>query len=79
MKKHLIFLLTTITLLTVSCHEMFDKYSVDSEKCTDCEECIDVCPENAIKMKDGKAVIDPDDCIGCGDCAKVCQSDAISN
>ena len=41
---------------------------VDPEKCEGCEDCVPICPTEAIAMKDGKAVINADDCADCGDC-----------
>ena len=46
-------------------------------QCAGCMACIDVCPKNAIAIKDGlsayNAVIDEDKCIDCNLCHKVCQ------
>ena len=50
---------------------------VDKEKCTGCEICIDVCPVEAIKIENNKAVIS-DDCSECGICETECPNDAIS-
>ena len=49
----------------------------DSEKCTGCGVCIDVCPLEAISLNDGIAVIDEDTCTECGLCVDECPSDAI--
>ncbi len=45
--------------------------------CTGCGICVDACPDRAIAMADGTAVIDADKCLGCGACARVCQRSAI--
>ena len=42
--------------------------SVNPEKCTGCEECVESCPLDAIAVKDGVASIDPETC---GDCGRV--------
>ena len=46
-------------------------------KCTGCGACIDICPKEAISLKDDleslNAVIDENACIHCGMCEKVCQ------
>ena len=51
---------------------------VDQDKCTGCGVCVDICPVDAITMKDGKAVIDEDACIDCGVCVSECPVEAIS-
>ena len=49
---------------------------VDKEKCTGCESCVEVCPVEAIEMKDDKAVVS-DDCVDCGQCVDECPVEAI--
>ena len=51
---------------------------IDTEKCTGCESCVEVCPVEAISMKDGKAVVDADECIDCGQCVDECPTEAIA-
>jgi ferredoxin len=52
---------------------------VNSEKCTGCGACVDVCPTEAIELNDdGVAAIDPDTCGECGVCVDECPSEAIS-
>ena len=51
---------------------------VDSEKCTGCGLCVDVCPVEVIKMEDDIAVVDADGCTDCGACVDECPNDAIS-
>jgi len=50
---------------------------VDNEKCTGCGVCVEICPVNAIKIENKKAVIS-EECIGCGACINQCPSEAIS-
>lgn len=50
---------------------------VDSDECTGCENCVSVCPVEAISMVDGKAVIDQDKCTQCGVCIGECPVEAI--
>ena len=39
--------------------------------------CVKVCPEQAISVKDGVAVVDRRKCVGCGLCAKACPKGLI--
>lgn len=46
--------------------------SLEQEKCTGCTTCLKHCPTEAIRIRDGKAVINPNRCIDCGECIRVC-------
>ncbi|MBE6511431.1 4Fe-4S binding protein [bacterium] len=50
---------------------------IDMEECGICEDCIDVCMEEAIEKKAYKVIIDPDKCDSCGECVDVCPVGAI--
>lgn len=50
---------------------------VNAEKCVGCMQCYLYCPDGAITVEDGKAVIDYDFCKGCGICNKICKLSAI--
>ncbi len=54
------------------------KHSVelDVSKCTGCTTCIRHCPTEAIRIRDGRAVINDDRCIDCGECIRVCPNNA---
>ena len=52
--------------------------NVDTEKCTGCKSCVDVCPSEAIKVPETVAVVSKDDCIDCNACADACTSGAIT-
>ncbi|MCH5169885.1 MAG: 4Fe-4S binding protein [Oscillospiraceae bacterium] len=54
------------------------KHSVelDVSKCTGCTTCIRHCPTEAIRIRDGHAVINDDRCIDCGECIRVCPNNA---
>jgi ferredoxin len=52
--------------------------TVDAEKCTGCEACVDSCPSEAIKMENEKSIIDADNCVDCGVCVDECPIEAIS-
>ena len=49
---------------------------LDSSKCTGCTTCLRHCPTEAIRIKDGHAVINSDRCIDCGECIRVCTHKA---
>lgn len=51
---------------------------VDVKKCTGCNDCVQVCPVEAIQLKDDVAVIDEDTCTECSLCVDECPSGAIS-
>ena len=48
-----------------------------AEHCTGCGKCVPVCPQGAVTMAEGKAVIDRSRCDGCMQCAEVCYFDAM--
>ncbi|MEE9505108.1 MAG: 4Fe-4S dicluster domain-containing protein, partial [Thermodesulfobacteriota bacterium] len=57
--------------------EYFHAIEVDSEKCRGAMHCMRVCPTEAIRIREGKALILEDRCIDCGDCIRVCPERAI--
>jgi len=46
--------------------------------CTGCGMCVDVCPYEAISLKDGKAEVNEVLCEGCGTCSATCLRAAIA-
>jgi ferredoxin len=50
---------------------------VDSEMCTGCGTCEEICPMGAISLKKEVSVIKHRKCIGCGNCVAKCPSEAI--
>ncbi len=46
--------------------------SLDVSKCKGCTTCLKRCPTEAIRIRNGHAVIDSNRCIDCGECIKVC-------
>ncbi|MEW5946553.1 MAG: 4Fe-4S binding protein [bacterium] len=55
------------------------KVTVDADKCDACESCIENCPVEVFKMKDGKSVpVNMDDCTGCETCVESCEQNAIT-
>ena len=51
---------------------------IDVFTCIGCGACVAACPEEAIQMKDGKAIIDNKKCKKAGKCIEVCPVDAIA-
>ena len=50
---------------------------IDMERCKSCGQCVEVCPDAAVQLRDEVYVIDYDYCKGCGLCAFECPADAI--
>ena len=50
--------------------------SLNAEKCKGCTHCLKRCPTEAIRIREGKAVIDTSRCIDCGECIRVCPYQA---
>lgn len=50
----------------------------DKESCQSCYQCVEVCPLEVIKFKDGDFVYKEEDCWRCGRCTRVCPSGALS-
>ncbi len=50
--------------------------SLDPEKCTGCTTCMKHCPTEAIRIRNGCAVIDSERCIDCGECIRNCPNSA---
>jgi len=46
------------------------------EKCTGCTTCVRHCPTEAIRIRDGRAVINEARCIDCGECIRSCPQKA---
>ncbi len=50
---------------------------VVDELCIGCTHCMTACPTQAIRVRDGKAIIIEERCVDCGNCCKACPASAI--
>ena len=50
--------------------------SLNLEKCRGCTHCLKHCPTEAIRIRDGHAVIDSARCVDCGQCIRYCPYQA---
>ena len=68
-----------VNIIKFACHACPDNRVVVSDQCQGClaHPCMEVCPKQAIRIRDHRAVIDPDKCIKCKKCIDVCQYHAI--
>jgi uncharacterized Fe-S center protein len=50
---------------------------LDPDRCEACGDCVDVCPEDAVELREGLARFDHDRCSGCAECIGVCSHGAL--
>ena len=50
--------------------------TLQTDLCKGCTHCIKRCPTEAIRVRDGKAVIKNERCIDCGECIRICPYQA---
>lgn len=55
----------------------FHSIRIDTEKCEGRMKCMRVCPTEAIRIRNGTAMIIEEKCIDCGECITVCPTSAI--
>lgn len=51
---------------------------IDTEKCTGCGLCVEICPADTLSLREGKAVVAGEWSLSCGHCAAVCPVEAIT-
>jgi len=52
-------------------------YLSAQDRCTGCSKCVEICPESAISLANGKPVINDIICTGCGACVPECPTNAL--
>jgi [FeFe] hydrogenase (group B1/B3) len=68
-----------VNVIKFACNKCPEKIVQVTELCQGClaHPCKEVCPKQAIRIHNGRAVIDQDKCIKCGRCVGVCAYHAI--
>jgi len=56
--------------------EFIHSVKLDREKCKGCTNCIKHCPTEAIRVREGRAIIIEEICIDCGECIRICPNRA---
>ncbi|WP_066636901.1 [Fe-Fe] hydrogenase large subunit C-terminal domain-containing protein [Desulfolucanica intricata] len=56
--------------------QYFHSVKLDENKCKGCTNCIKRCPTEAIRVRDGRALIIEERCIDCGECIRICPNQA---
>ncbi len=54
----------------------FHSVKLLEDKCKGCTNCIKRCPTEAIRVREGKAVINAARCVDCGECVRTCENHA---
>ncbi len=60
-----------------ACNKFYNGSKTCTSGCLGYGDCVRVCPENAISIRDRIAVVDKKKCIGCGLCVKECPNALI--
>ena len=51
---------------------------INTDECVGCGVCVDSCPNEAIEVVDGVAVVNEAECVDCGVCVDECAVEAIT-
>ena len=54
------------------------RLKIDEAQCIGCEDCVEICPLKALKVKDELVQVNRKRCIGCGLCNRACPNEALS-
>jgi ferredoxin len=57
-------------------HQFFS-VKLDKDKCTLCNACFSLCPEEVFHLKESMLQIENEKCVGCSSCTEVCPENAI--
>lgn len=57
--------------------QYFHSIRIDTEKCKGRMKCMRVCPTEALRIRNGHAIMIEEKCIDCGECITACPSEAI--
>jgi Na+-translocating ferredoxin:NAD+ oxidoreductase RNF subunit RnfB len=57
--------------------QYYHSIRIEADKCDGRMKCLRACPTQAIRVRNGKAVILEEKCIDCGECITACPNDAI--
>ena len=53
------------------------KAEINLNKCANCGECMEICPQNSIFAFENSYKVDKQKCIGCSKCFNVCKNNAV--
>ena len=51
--------------------------TISGELCIGCSHCMQVCPTEAIRIRNGKAILYENRCVDCSECYRACPVHAI--
>lgn len=68
-----------VNIIKFACHSCPDNVIMVTDACQGClaHPCKEVCPKDAVSIRNGRSIIDQEKCIKCGKCVKVCPYNAI--